>query len=336
MSATFVSCGSAQGDRARGLIDLPILIRLLGRVAAAYVAARQPYLPYLPYPPQLIGTIRAMHVPMPAEPSRRRGEIVVPLNADPFALEDFAPESAPESNPELAREFAPEPTPAPAPSEPAVSTDQFRFPNELGADQFFLRSSENGPVVANRRQALSSVPYAKPLMLAFAAVALVVLSGIGGYLTVSSGRVTRVPEETATVRTDEPLGTTGTVVDLNGSWEVMNRVEDSSYAAYQGLRLGYRLHLQQDGDRVTGRGEKLSENGRSIPAAAQSRVELNGTINGEKVTLAFTEHGARRSSVGTFDLQWADEGVLRGRFESDAARSRGTTVARKVAAGRSL
>ena len=53
--------------------------------------------------------------------------------------------------------------------------------------------------------------------------------------------------------------------DFNGRWDLVHQVQVSRQAEYAGLRLGYRVTLQQEGDRVYGRGRKVSENGVLLP-----------------------------------------------------------------------
>ena len=107
------------------------------------------------------------------------------------------------------------------------------------------------------------------------------------------------------------------------------QVEPSSYPRFNGLRLGYRLDLRQKGNRVTGTGRKVSENGRKLATAGQTPIVVEGTIAGDRVRLQFTEAGRRRPSRGRFDLYVTEEGQIRGRFTSDAARSAGSVQARR-------
>jgi hypothetical protein len=111
-----------------------------------------------------------------------------------------------------------------------------------------------------------------------------------------------------------------------------NQVQSSSYAAYRRLRLGYRLQLQQHGSRITGQGQKWSENGRRIPGATRTPITVDGVIEGRRVALRFVERGHRRTSGGSFDLMLANNGLLAGTFESDAAHSRGSSSAQRVSA----
>jgi penicillin-binding protein 1A len=116
--------------------------------------------------------------------------------------------------------------------------------------------------------------------------------------------------------------------DLGGWWEMTNRIDETNYQQYKGLRLGYRVQLEQDGNRITGRGQKWTEDGRSVSAAARTPISVSGRIDGRKVTLSFTEHGARRSTSGGFTWTLsADRTALRGSFWSTAADTRGRSTA---------
>lgn len=118
--------------------------------------------------------------------------------------------------------------------------------------------------------------------------------------------------------------------DLSGQWTLATRVDSTRLAAYRGLTLAYRLQLQQQGDRVRGTGVKVRENGRAVRGKANTPIAVEGKVDGERLTLAFTERGTRRASAGTFVLTRAANDILRGRFSSDAARSAGTVEARRL------
>jgi penicillin-binding protein 1A len=121
------------------------------------------------------------------------------------------------------------------------------------------------------------------------------------------------------------------VSDLSGWWELTNRIQSTDFRDYIGLRLGYRIKLEQDGSRITGSGQKQSEDGRALSGAARSPIRVSGTIDGDTLTLEFTEQGARRSSGGGFTLRLsADRTALRGSFWSDVAGTRGSTLARRM------
>lgn len=116
-----------------------------------------------------------------------------------------------------------------------------------------------------------------------------------------------------------------------GRWDLTHEVEATSYAPYSGLRVGYRLTLQQDGNHVYGRGRKYTENGTLLPPDQRTAITVDGQIEGQYLVLNFTEQGAWRTSSGT--IRWLispGAAALQGRFASDAAQSSGTSVARRV------
>ena len=119
--------------------------------------------------------------------------------------------------------------------------------------------------------------------------------------------------------------------DVSGEWLLTNRVDSTDFAPYQGLRLGYVLTLRQDGDRVSGDGEKTSENGAPVPPAQRTPIAVTGRIENGTLTLHFNERGALRASSGTLRLRLSpDQDRLAGSFSSDAAGSRGSSSAQRV------
>ena len=118
--------------------------------------------------------------------------------------------------------------------------------------------------------------------------------------------------------------------DVSGSWTLSTQLESSSYARFAGLHLGYEINLQQSGNRILGSGRKVTENGTGVGSRAQTPIRVAGTIDGDRLTLIFTEEGTRRTTDGKFVLLLDEDGTLRGRFSSTAAQSSGTVEARRV------
>jgi hypothetical protein len=117
--------------------------------------------------------------------------------------------------------------------------------------------------------------------------------------------------------------------DLSGWWEVTNTIQSTSYPAYRGLRLTYRVQLEQDGNRITGRGQKWAEDGGPVSAAGRSPIRIVGRIAGRQVILEFTERGARRETRGSFSWIVSPD-ALHGSFTSSAAATSGGSVARRM------
>jgi len=130
-------------------------------------------------------------------------------------------------------------------------------------------------------------------------------------------------------------GTAGRADTISGAWTVTSKVESATLAAYQDLVLGFHLDLEQRGNKVVGEGRKVSENGVAVNERARTPITVEGTLEGNRLALDFTEVGARRKSAGHFLLYLAQDGSFRGRFRSDASKSNGVTVAvRQSASGR--
>ena len=135
----------------------------------------------------------------------------------------------------------------------------------------------------------------------------------------ASPNVAAEPASAASTARPENVATSGTLANVAGSWRLKTQVESSSYSRYEGLQLGYEIRLDQKGDRVTGTGRKITENGTDIDPSNQTPLSLSGSIAGDRLTLNFVERGELRSTQGKFVLILDEAGKLRGRFSSSAA-----------------
>ena len=138
------------------------------------------------------------------------------------------------------------------------------------------------------------------------------------------------PQPTPAIHAPVASGETGASMhDVTGSWRLLTQPERSRYAGITGLRHDYELYLEQNGDRVTGSGRKVSENGRRIGSRAQS-ISVAGTIYDERLTLAFKERGTQRAIEGKFVLVLEGNAAMRGRFASTATQPSGLVEARRL------
>jgi serine/threonine-protein kinase len=142
------------------------------------------------------------------------------------------------------------------------------------------------------------------------------------------------PAEEAASGADEEAGadeSEAVAAALGGRWDLVNEVGSTTHPAFQGLRLGYRLRLRQAGSRITGDGEKVSENGVLLLPSQRTPITVSGTVEGSQVVLRFTEQGDERASAGVFRWRLSPDGnSLEGGFSSDVASSRGSSVASRV------
>jgi hypothetical protein len=118
------------------------------------------------------------------------------------------------------------------------------------------------------------------------------------------------------------------VQDLTGEWHIINTVDKTAYKSFQNLQIGFRLKIEQKGRDFTARGEKISENGRNLPARSRTPIHVTGSIDGDKVVATFIEEGSMRRTNGRFDWRLQNEhDALTGTFISAAANSSGKSAA---------
>ncbi len=143
---------------------------------------------------------------------------------------------------------------------------------------------------------------------------------------IAEPRVAEAPRVNESARVSEtPVAATP---DLTGAWNVVNTVDTTAYRSFQNLRIGFALSINQTGTTFTAKGRKVSENGRSLPAASRTPIKLKGVINGDRIEATFSEQGSTRKTNGRF--VWKINraaGGLSGTFASTAARTSGKSTA---------
>jgi hypothetical protein len=96
------------------------------------------------------------------------------------------------------------------------------------------------------------------------------------------------------------------------------------------MEIGFALSIEQNGKGITGSGQKVSENGRTLPAGSRTPIQLKGQIDGDRIEATFYEQGTARKTNGRFVWRIDKAGRLTGTFVTNAARSSGKSTARKV------
>ncbi|HEY4424451.1 MAG TPA: DUF4388 domain-containing protein [Pyrinomonadaceae bacterium] len=120
------------------------------------------------------------------------------------------------------------------------------------------------------------------------------------------------------------------VRDLSGKWTVVNSIDTTAYGSFKNMKIGFDLSIDQTGSTFTGRGRKVSENGRSLPANSRTPIHVQGSINGDRIEATFIEDGTARKSNGRFVWRIDKSGRgLTGNFATTAARSSGKSAATK-------
>lgn len=118
--------------------------------------------------------------------------------------------------------------------------------------------------------------------------------------------------------------------DLTGEWQVVNTVQKTAYKSFDNMNVGFRLKINQQGKEFTGKGEKFSENGQTLPPASRTPIHVTGSIDGDKVVATFVEDGRLRRTNGRFVWRLQTRGdQLAGTFFSSAANSSGRSALTK-------
>jgi hypothetical protein len=133
------------------------------------------------------------------------------------------------------------------------------------------------------------------------------------------------PAPAAVKESRKPLNTAR---DLSGKWTIVNSVDTTAYGSFKNLKIGFDVSINQTGSTFTGKGRKVSENGRSLPAGSRTPIQVQGSINGDRIEATFIEEGTARKSNGKFvwRIDKAGRG-LTGNFATTAARSSGKSAA---------
>lgn len=135
-----------------------------------------------------------------------------------------------------------------------------------------------------------------------------------------------VPTRERLSRQSEPVDSVAH--NLTGEWKVINTVDRTAYRQFNNLEIGFRLVIDQTGTAFTARGEKVSENGRSLPANSRTPIEVVGSIEGDRVEATFFEDGRVRKTNGRFEWRIQPTGSgLAGTFVTNAAKTSGRSAA---------
>ena len=168
--------------------------------------------------------------------------------------------------------------------------------------------------------------------LALAVLVMAVMAAVAIFMTRShepaSSTVvasTESPSRPAPVEQSEP-----TVRDVSGKWTVVNSIDATAYGSFKNMKIGFDLSIDQTGSTFTGKGRKVSENGRSLPTNSRTPIHVQGSINGDRIEATFIEDGSARKSNGRFVWRLDKSGRgLTGNFATTAARSSGKSAATK-------
>ena len=118
--------------------------------------------------------------------------------------------------------------------------------------------------------------------------------------------------------------------DLSGRWWVRHRVKSSNLSRFVGLEIEFYVNFLQNGETLTGEGEKFAVGWRLAGRNEASRLELNGKLTGADVHISLVEHPPAkpdRTIFGSITWKVVNPGRLVGEFRVDAGDTSGSSEA---------
>lgn len=126
---------------------------------------------------------------------------------------------------------------------------------------------------------------------------------------------------------------------LSGYWRAEFETTESTYSKYIGLKTRYDFVINQEGDRLVGSGEKVSENSVNgiieYEPAKRTHLELTGAVtykvfSDNSVDIQYKEDGRLRPSSTILSMTVQSGDMMTGRYISTIAGSRGTAKFTRV------
>ena len=116
---------------------------------------------------------------------------------------------------------------------------------------------------------------------------------------------------------------------LEGEWQMTNTIQKANLSKYRGMTIKWILQLTQNGENITGTGEKIAVNGKKLKFHDRNMMEIIGTIDGDKFNLRFIEKGKLRETVGIMKGE-ISKNKFTGIVSQTASDSRGNIIGEKV------
>mgnify|MGYP001612079388 CR=1 FL=1 len=124
--------------------------------------------------------------------------------------------------------------------------------------------------------------------------------------------------------------------NLTGEWEVINTVLETSYNPYLGLKVVWKMHILQNGNNISGSGEKIKDIEKigiekELEHSKRDSVEIEGYIENNylrknRLFISVKQDGQLRKTRATYTLYFVDDNNLSGGFISTAADTKGKSI----------
>lgn len=118
-------------------------------------------------------------------------------------------------------------------------------------------------------------------------------------------------------------------VEISGEWYFNFQVKESSYNSYIDTVTEYKIYFIQDGQKVTGEGEKWKYKGEPLPYKEHDPIQITGTVINDTLYCKYNLKGTLRETTGSFK-SYIDNNQLIGVFSGTAANVKGNFNAIKI------
>ena len=119
-------------------------------------------------------------------------------------------------------------------------------------------------------------------------------------------------------------------LDLTGRWRVIHHVQKSARSRYVGLNIEFQVTLIQDGNRLTGDGEKFLVDWQLTNRDEVSRLAIEGRVDEAGVQLSLLERSPRnpdQAIIGEISWRPVNSNHMIGSFRVDTAETSGSSEA---------
>lgn len=122
--------------------------------------------------------------------------------------------------------------------------------------------------------------------------------------------------------------------NISGQWYFVNETQDTTYEKFKGLKVYYKVMLVQQGNLISGHGEKIKDelDGEVTEYSGANKIPIKITgylkqnfISKDKLNLYYSEEGVNRISSTFHNLIRFNDTKMVGSFDSTIANSSGKT-----------
>ncbi len=116
---------------------------------------------------------------------------------------------------------------------------------------------------------------------------------------------------------------------ITGVWSMTSKVIEADLKKYIGLEIKWRLFLTEKDQRVKGTAEKIAVNNEELKFSDRTKMDLEGHIKDNVITLNYDEYGKQLTTTGILTVT-INGNKFNGNFSQTASNSKGEIVGYKL------